>query len=81
MQGPKTLEDFPQFVVSAVRCGKTSVDGYTRYELDGKFHRISDEIDPHWFWLLFGKNDCLCVTLQSLDRKTWTATHNLRRKR
>ena len=74
MRGPKTLEDFPQFVVSAVRRGKTSVDGYTRYELDGKFARIIDEIDPHWFWLLFGRNDCLCATLQSLDRKTRAAT-------
>jgi hypothetical protein len=27
-----------------------------------------DGIDPHWFWLVFGVNDCLCATLQSLDK-------------
>jgi hypothetical protein len=71
---PKSLEDFPQFFVSAVRRGKTSTAGYTRFELEGKFDRIIDDIDPHWFWLMFGKNDCLCTTLQSLNKETRTAT-------
>ena len=70
---PKTLKDFPQFTVFVVRRGKTSTTGYTRFDLDGKFDRIIGEIDPHWFWLLFGENDCLCTTLQSMDKKTWTA--------
>jgi hypothetical protein len=72
---PKSLEDFPQFVVSAVRRGKTSTAGYTRFELEGKFDDIIvNEIDPHWFWLMFGKNACLCATLQSLNKETRTAT-------
>jgi hypothetical protein len=70
---PKTLEDFPQFIVAAVRRGKTSADGYTRFELDVKFDRIIEEIDPHWFWLLSGTQDCLCATLQSLDKETQAA--------
>jgi hypothetical protein len=69
----KTLKDLSNFFVSAVRRGKTSTTGYTRFELDGKFDRIIDDIDPHWFWLLFGKNDCLCATLQSLDKKSRAA--------
>jgi hypothetical protein len=73
MHKPKTLEDFPQFVVSAVRRGKTSAAGYTKFELDGKFDRIIAEIDPHWFWLLFGESDSLCATLQSLDKESLTA--------
>jgi hypothetical protein len=70
---PKTLKDFPQFIVSAVLGGKTLPTGYTRFELDGKFDRVIADIDPHWFWLLFGENDCLCVTLQSLDKETRAA--------
>jgi hypothetical protein len=73
MHKAKTLEDFPKFIVSAVRRGKTSADGYTRFELDGKFDRIIADIDPHWFWLLFGENNCLCATLQSLDKQTLAA--------
>jgi hypothetical protein len=68
MHKPKTLRDFPQFIVSAVRRGKTLDAGYTRFEIDGEFDRIVDNIDPHWFWLLFGENDCLCTTLQSIDK-------------
>jgi hypothetical protein len=71
---PKTLQDFPHFTVSAVRRGKTSTEGYTRFELDGNFDRIIDDIDPHWFWLLFGVKDCFCATLQSLDKKTRAST-------
>jgi hypothetical protein len=40
MHKPKALEDFPQYIVSAVRRGKTSAAGYTRFELDEKFDRI-----------------------------------------
>ena len=70
---PKTLKDFPQFIVSTVRRGKTSAAGYTRFELAGKFDRIIDDIDAHWFWLLFGVKDCLCAALQSLDKAHLTA--------
>jgi hypothetical protein len=70
---PKSLADFPQFLVSAVRRGETSADGYTRFELDGRFDRIIHEIDPNWFWLLFNERDCVCATLQSLDNETLTA--------
>ena len=69
----KTLEDFPHFTASAVRRGKTSAAGYTTFELDGKFDQIIEYIDPHWFWLLFGENECLCATLQSMDKGTQTA--------
>jgi hypothetical protein len=70
MPKPKTLKDFPEFRVSAIRRGRTSEEGYTRFELDGKFERIVGEIDPHWFWLLFGEKDCICATMQSLDNET-----------
>ena len=73
MRKPKTLEDLPQFIVAAGRRGETSVDGDTRFELDGKFDRIIEQLNPHWFWLLFGEKDCLCVTLQSLDKETRAA--------
>jgi hypothetical protein len=73
MYKPKTLEDFPQFSVAAVRRGKSSADGYTRFELDGKFDRTIERIDTHWFWLLFGENDCLCVTMQTLDKESGAA--------
>jgi hypothetical protein len=74
MLRPKTLDDFPHFIVAAVRPGKPSASGYMRFELDGKFDRIIENLDPHWFWLLFGQKDCLCATLQSLDSATATAT-------
>jgi hypothetical protein len=70
---PKTLEDFPHFIVHALRRGKTSAAGYTKFELEGKFNRIIEGIDPHWFWLLFGENQSLCATLQSLNDETGTA--------
>jgi hypothetical protein len=70
---PKTLEDFPQFIVSAVRRSETSAAGYERFELDGKFDRIIEGVDPHWFWLLFGEKDCLCVTMQTMDKESRAA--------
>lgn len=42
----KTLEDFPKFIVTAVRRGTTSVTGYTGFELEGTFDRISKRL-PH----------------------------------
>jgi hypothetical protein len=74
MSKPKTLDHFPQFIVSAVRRGATSDTGYTRFELDGRFDRSIEKIDPHWFWLLIGKKDCLCASLKSLDEETRAAT-------
>ncbi|HLZ51318.1 MAG TPA: hypothetical protein VKP61_11220 [Candidatus Acidoferrum sp.] len=71
---PKSLADFPQFLVSAVRRGETSADGYTRFELDGRFDRVIHTIDPHWFWLLFDERGYVCATLQSLDHETLAAT-------
>jgi len=70
MKKPKTLKDFPKFRVSAVRRGKTSPEGYTSFQLEGKFDQIIEKIDPHWFWLLIGERDCLCTTLVSLDKHT-----------
>ena len=69
----KTLEDFPKFIVTGVRRGATSDTGYTRFELDGSFDRVVEQIDPHWFWLLFGETECLCAGLKSLDSETKAA--------
>jgi hypothetical protein len=74
MHKPKTLEDFPHFIVTALRRGKASANGTTRFELDGRFDRVIEKIDPDWFWLLFGRKDCICATLQSMDRETGAAT-------
>ena len=49
------------------------VTGYTQFELDGTFDRTIEAIDPHWFWLLFGKKDYLCASLKSLDKLTKAA--------
>ena len=70
----KTLRDLPQFAVSAVRGGQKSATGSMRFELDGKFDRPIDDIDPHWFWLLLRDCDCLCASLRSLDKESWVAT-------
>jgi hypothetical protein len=70
----KSLADFPQFLVFAVRRGETSADGFTRFELDGKFDRVIHEIDPHWFWLLFDERGHVCATLQALEDETLVAT-------
>src|ERR1700677_1621990 len=78
---PKTLEDFPRFVVTAVRRGVTSEDGYHRFELEGEFDpilegsfdQIIEEQAPSWFWLLFGCRGCLSPTLKSFDKETRTA--------
>ena len=78
---PKTLDDFPQFITTAVRRGETSATGYTKFELCGHFDQAVTNIDQHWFWLLFGVNDCLTATLQSLNAETNAAvlfTHELK---
>jgi hypothetical protein len=68
MYKPKKLEDLPQFSVAAVRH-----IGASRFELAGKFDHAIESTDPSWFWLLIGKDDCLCVTLETLDVQSQTA--------
>jgi len=78
---PKTLEDLPKFIVTAVHLGATSEDGYRRFEVEGvfdpilesRFDQIIEEKAPSWFWLLFGDHECLCPMLKSFDRETRTA--------
>jgi len=77
----KTLTDFPQFIGFCRAAWQDFSRRYTRFELDGKFDRIIADIDPHWFWLLFGENDCLCATLPSLDKGDTESQSDLRRKR
>src|SRR3954468_12877869 len=71
---PKTLKDFPTFEVAALRRGPTAHEGYTFFEIEGRFdQRINITPDgPQWFWLLFGKRGCLCASVQSLDGETRT---------
>jgi hypothetical protein len=78
---PKTLEDFPKFVVAVVRRGAATGDGYHLFELEGKidsileghFDQIIGKDVVQWFWLLSGDRGCLCPTLKSFDRETKTA--------
>jgi hypothetical protein len=78
---PKTLEDFPKFVVATVRRDATSDDGYSRFEiegsfdpiLEGTFDLIIERTVVQWFWLLFGEQQCLCPMLKSFDKQTRTA--------
>ena len=78
---PKTLGDFPKFVVTTVRSGAKSEAGYTSFELEGvfdralerRFEKIIEGTGPRWFWLLFGERGCLCPMLTSLDKVTNTA--------
>ncbi len=74
MKLSKTLEDFPKFLVTAVRRGATSDDGYTQFEIDGSFDRVIKTVSPHWFWLLFGERGSLCASLESLVKETNAAT-------
>ncbi len=77
----KTLDDFPKFLVTAVRRGATSDNGYQWFEIEGSFdpalessfERIIERIGPRWFWLLFGERECLCPMLKSFDKQTRTA--------
>ncbi|MGA7156391.1 MAG: hypothetical protein WBY53_06075 [Acidobacteriaceae bacterium] len=70
---PKTLEDLPQFTVTGIRRGATAESGYTHFELDGVFDRITETMDGLWFWLLYGERQCLCASLESLDRTSKVA--------
>jgi hypothetical protein len=74
MSKPKTLEDFPHFIVANIRRGDTGEDGYTRFELDGRFDRGIEESVQAWFFLLFDEHRSVCVTLQSFDKETNAAT-------
>ncbi len=65
---PKTIQDLPQFTVTAFRRGATSDSGYTHFELEGSFDRITAAIDSPWFWLLYGERECICASLESLDK-------------
>jgi hypothetical protein len=67
---PKTLSDFPKFVVTGVRSVQTFETGYIRFELEGNFDRVIEAIDPHWFWLLFGERGYLTASVKSLDTET-----------
>jgi hypothetical protein len=69
----KTLADFPQFTVTAVRRGATYASGYTCFELDGNFDGVM-EYDPDWFWLLFGEGNYLCASPKSFDEETKAVT-------
>jgi|ERR1035438_3796740 hypothetical protein len=85
----KTLEDFPKFVVTAVRRGATSKAGYTWFELEGSFDRvlpssfdyIIEGTGPRWFWLLFGERESLCPMLKSFDKETKDCDTHLSGKR
>src|SRR5207245_11440681 len=68
----KTLEDFPKFEVTALRRGPTAKEGYTHFELEGRFD-CTIEIEntgAQWFWLLFGKHRYICAAIQSRNKKT-----------
>jgi len=75
ISSPKTLEDFPNFLVTALRRGPTANTGYIFFQLEGHFDQhIKIATDgPQWFWLLFGKRGCLCASVQSLDKVTKVA--------
>lgn len=75
ISSPKTLEDFPKFVVTALRRGPTANEGYILFQLEGRLDQhIKVAADgPQWFWLLFGKRGCLCASVQSLDKETTAA--------
>jgi hypothetical protein len=70
---PKTLEDFPQLIVTALRRGPPAEAGYTCFELEGSFERSIENTGPQWFWLLFGNRGCLCASVQSVNEETKTA--------
>lgn len=78
---PKTLADFPQFVINAVRPGAISDDGYQQFEIEASFNpvlesRFDEMIGGdvvQWFWLLVGERNCLTPMLKSFDKQTKTA--------
>jgi hypothetical protein len=70
---PKTLADFPKYVVATLRRGLTSEEGYIHFELEGRSDFTIDSADAQWFWLLFGERGCLCATVQSRNKETKAA--------
>jgi hypothetical protein len=78
---PKTLEDLPKFVVTAVREGETSDDGYRLFEIEGTFDpvlessftQIAKGTGALWFWLLHGDRGYLSPMLKSFDKLAGTA--------
>lgn len=78
---PKTLEDFPKFVVTAEPRPATAENGYRYFEVEGRydpdlegpFDQIIKGERPTWFWLLNGERGCLCPELKSFDKETRTA--------
>jgi hypothetical protein len=72
---PKTLQDFPKVVVTALRRGPTGDAGYTFFELEGHLdpHINVTTEGPQWFWLLFGKRGSFCASVRSLDSDTRAA--------
>jgi hypothetical protein len=70
---PKTLEDFPKFFVTAIHGCGTDNSGHTRFELDGNFNRVIENISPNWFWLLSDAKESFCAGLKSLDEGTKAA--------
>jgi hypothetical protein len=79
---PKRLDDFPKFVVTALRrCAPSEsdyqgfeIDGVFDAELEGPFDEIIGGNCPQWFWLLFGERGSLCPVLRSFDKQSRTAT-------
>src|ERR1035441_7945129 len=77
---PKTLGDFPQFVINDVRPGVTSDDGYQLFEIEASFDPILERrfdemmegVGVQWFWLLFSERSCLTPMLKSFDKQTKT---------
>lgn len=77
----KTLDDFPKYIVTAVRRGATSDPGFVSLELEGRFdpilessfEQIINGAAPQWFWLLFGERGCLSPSLKCFDKKARTA--------
>ncbi len=48
-QKPKTLEDFPHFLVTAVGHGETTPDGYTGFEFEKHFRSSLRDCEPPGF--------------------------------
>lgn len=78
---PKTLEDFPKFVVTAQPRPATAEEGYHYFEIEGRYdpdlEGLFDEIingeRQTYFWLLYGERGSLFVYLKSFDKETRTA--------
>jgi hypothetical protein len=74
---PKTLGDFPKFLVNAVRGYGTDDGGSMRFEIDGNFDRAIENISPNWFWLLSDDKESFCVGVKSIDEETKAATFTI----